>query len=218
MRKFIQFIVVVFLIICTLSYNSFAQTCRADLEMKLLASTVQLYIDTDLGTAICTGIIVAKNSYSTGILTAKHCTQNAEEIYIDGFNMSTTIHYELEKYDLSYVVLFQSYLYRDAISIFKGKVLFNEGVCNLGYPRKARYSAGKVIAVMKNNLYTDNSSIPGCSGSGIINKNGQLIGILWGGYSKDKNSESVITVSSNNQAIINFLRQINKLKEVYLEN
>ena len=61
-----------------------AQACNDKAFYALMESTVQLTIEKNDSMYLCTGIIIEKDSSSVGILTAQHCTKDADEITIDG--------------------------------------------------------------------------------------------------------------------------------------
>ena len=78
-------------------------------------------------------------------------------------------------------------------------------IYTLGYPaNNERYSIGKILLKIGDSFYSNASVISGCSGSGVINDKGQLIGILWGGNQIDTMS-AYIEISH----ILKFLNQIN---------
>jgi len=171
-------------IVCVLCSNVYARDVNVDLEIyyKLKESAVSLSIYDDKGNGyLCSGIIIMENQYSTGILTAKHCIpDNTDKIFIND-KYRATKYIVADDIDVAYVELGESLLRGNPIKISSHNAKRNSYVYYMGYPSPGeKFEIGIVTwsGLKSQNVFMD--SIPGCSGSGIVNTNSELVGILWG--------------------------------------
>lgn len=181
--------------------------CSEENYYRLKESTVQLYIKTSDNYLSCTGIVIYKDEKSTGVLTAQHCTKNAIEISTfvipTGIKYTSFEFYESSKTDVAYVVFNNILRYSSPTPIARYNPRKNDDVYILGYTLfQEIYNCSKIIGIGSEHFYTDATIYPGCSGSGIINEYGELIGILYGHYSNGK------SIFVNLYSIKRFLRSI----------
>lgn len=131
---------------------------------------------------ICSGIIIKENRYSTGILTAKHCLnhKNIVKILIDG-QYEVVRQKVVKDIDVAYVEINTSLLRYNPISISKFNAKRKDNVYFLAYPGlKEKFEIGLIAFSGLKTQYVFVNTIPGCSGAGYINTNGELVGIHWG--------------------------------------
>jgi hypothetical protein len=132
---------------------------------------------------ICSGIIIKEDNYSTGILTARHCFEGKNIVKTLINDEYLVVKQELANdIDVAYIEIAQSLLRFNPISIAKYNANEHDYVYYLGYPpEKKMFEIGIVFYnTLKQQIIIMNS-IGGCSGSGVVNQNKELIGILWGG-------------------------------------
>ena len=148
----------------------------------LQESAVSLLIIRDDKVFSCSGIIITEDQNSVGILTAGHCFKgNTTRIIVNEEYVSTTFEIA-DNVDIGYVELNHSLLRYNPVKIAKANARKGDLVYYLGYPKLAeKYEVGIVTWYEIKNQYMYMVSTKGCSGAGIVNKKGYLVGILWGG-------------------------------------
>jgi len=214
MKKSIKSILLITTTIVFLfSYNSFADTCNDNAYYILKDTTVKLSIKRDDGYYRCTGIIIHEDENSTGILTAQHCVDDAKEIYIDNQYLVTSIQAS-HKIDIAYVVIDNVIMHKTAIKMAKWNISVGQSVYTLGYPGwNELYNCGVVMSSNNKCFISSSKAIGGCSGSGVINIRGELVGILWGGYVAENKKDDEFSIITHIELIRDFLKSINYLKE-----
>lgn len=182
--KKISFAIFLFFIFIS---NSCANNVNIYLEnyYKLQESAVKLTLyfkDEPNLVGTCSGIIIIEDEHSTGILTAKHCVPpNIDKIVVNHKYITRTFQ-TANDIDVAYVEIHRSLLRYNPITIATSNAKIQDYVAFLGYPSKNYvYEMGIVYLLGIKNHYILMKSIPGCSGSGVINLKGELVGILWGG-------------------------------------
>jgi len=142
--------------------------------------SVQIFtLNPELG--FCTGTVLSNENDAT-VLTCKHCITPEEETWADNVKVKLVITSATD--DLAYLIMDGNFsnkisaklgIYREPIG---SKVYF------YGQPGLiTQFSSNGAIV-----RYTDDWGwikmpiIPGCSGSGIFNRNKELIGVAWGNY------------------------------------
>ena len=152
---------------------------------KLKESAVSViiqYKDKQDVEGICSGIIITEDENFTGILTAKHCVddKNIKRVIINYKYIVNSI-VKANNIDVAYLEISTSLLRYNPIYISQSNVKYYDYVYFLGYSKKQIFELGLLIFGTGNNQYAILRSIGGCSGAGIINQKGELVGILWGG-------------------------------------
>lgn len=152
---------------------------------KLQESAVQLIIqftDKEDVVGVCSGIIITEDEKLTGILTAKHCVPpNIKRIIINHKYIVTRV-VKADDIDVAYVEISTSLSRYNPIYISQFNAKKKDYVYFLGYPSRSRmFEIGIVYLSGIKNQYIVMNSINGCSGSGVVNQKGELVGILWGG-------------------------------------
>lgn len=159
----------------------------------------------------CTGIIIHDDEKTTGILTAQHCVENVDRVIIDkrydvvSVQASKTI-------DVAYLVIDNVIMHKNSVKLARYNVSMNQLAYSLSYTSTEEiFNCGRVISIGKKSYVTDKPIKVGCSGSGVINVRGKLIGVIWGGYSL--NGKEISSIITNIKPIRDFLKSINFLKE-----
>ncbi len=206
-------IIILIVSLCLIAPNVYAQTCNDNAYNILAESTVKLNIKaTDGNYYGCTGIIIKKTNNSMGILTAKHCTATSDTIYIDSKYIVDKI-VESPMYDFSYLVINKVIMHKNPVKIAKNNARVNESVYSLGYVRtEVIYNCSVIIDKGIKHFYSDAVIKHGCSGSGVINSRGELVGIVWGGRMFPSDIEKGTAIVTNIKPIRRFLTKIKVLK------
>ena len=127
---------------------------------------------------ICTGVLIENSKNYSVTLTAKHCTDVFEEVYID-HELST--HVTSSNDDDLAIVIAPRIKDKVAIDLAHESTIIGDKVYHLGYPSSGELvSGGKVKRKTRDWQYGDYHTISGCSGGGVFNANGELVGINWG--------------------------------------
>jgi hypothetical protein len=126
-----------------------------------------------------------------GIITAKHCIVNCDEVKIDGIDINLLKNsYILSKDNLDLVVIrpIGNYLFLDALVPTKGEVL--DEIIVMGYPQHSGFNnfltttLGSIAAVEESYIYKHELILitskvkGGNSGGPLINKNGFVVGFV----------------------------------------
>lgn len=167
-------------------------------------STVQVF-GTGNGTNICTGVILDEYQGRTYVLTAKHCLSNAKEFYVGDTKVLYSIASATD--DLAYLVV-KGLIKHKAPAILATTQLKNKDILyHVGYPGIGRTkfpSKGYVVRTSDSKQLTTTLVKPGCSGGGVFNTKGELVGIAVGMYMKDQ-----ISIIEPLSDVIKFLDTIN---------
>lgn len=205
MKRLVQCLIIVF-ILFVFNTKIDAKVSNTEYSYYLLkTSTVSLTIERSNNRYYsCSGIIIKNTEKTSEILTAKHCTEKAISITVNGSYYATKI-VEAGNIDVAYLTTNRPITFTTPIELNNQNANILSKIYTLGYPaNNERYSIGKILLKIGDSFYSNASVISGCSGSGVINDKGQLIGILWGGNQIDTMS-AYIEISH----ILKFLNQIN---------
>ena len=154
----------------------------------------------------CSGVIVKENETSTHVITAKHCINVSEENYVD--NNAVTFIVTSTNDDLAYLIVNGKLKDKTPAKLATKSVNLGEAVYHIGYPNwnEEIYKAvGNVSRKTKDWVWAELTSRGGCSGGGIFNAEGKLVGILWGGLTFEP-----ITIFEPLEDIKIFLEKINQ--------
>lgn len=220
MKKYIRQLLLICTILCILSYNSYAKTCNDKSYYILKESTVKLIMKKEIENEgfeyfACTGIIVYKDEVSTGILTSQHCVgwvKKASYVVVD-YKFPVSKIYSSKILDIAYLEINKSIRHKNPVDIATYNAQHNELIYTLGYPNIAPlYSCAKVSYSTTAHTYSDAKIVVGCSGSGVINGRGKLVGIFWGAYAiRVGGKQTGDSIMINTESIRKFLYKINKL-------
>lgn len=214
MKKYIKIFTILLFVSVIFVQPSYSQTCNDRAYYILKESTVKLFIETTDGYyAGCTGIIVHKDNKSTGILTAGHCVEDANKIVID-YIYTVSKFIKAKKSDIAYLIIDDVIIHKNRVKISRYNASAGSSIFTLGYPGLNEvYNCAKILSNGLRNVYSNAKVIPGCSGSGVINIRGELIGIIWGGYFDKETKICSMSIFTNIESIRQFLKSINVLKE-----
>lgn len=148
---------------------------------QAISSTVSIFF---LGNGIgrCSGVVVKETEDNTHILTAKHCINVSEENYVD--NNLVTFIVTSPNDDLAYLIVDGQLENRTVATIGNQEAKIDETIYHIGYPDwdgKMYKANGPVNRKTNDWSWANLRSKGGCSGGGIFNEEGELVGILWGG-------------------------------------
>jgi len=130
-------------------------------------------------TGYCTGVVLKNTKNSGIILTAKHCTDNSTIIRID--NIEAVYYKNSPDNDLALIYYDQYLPNKRPVTISPNNIILSSRVYHLGYPRsKELFTNGIVSFITNDDCYAIIKTKPGCSGGGIFNTMGELVGIVWG--------------------------------------
>ena len=183
MRKILIIFIAICAIFCTSSYSqndvlkSETPEVPPSLTYLMQKSTVAIF---SIGnkTGICTGVLIENSKDYSVTLTAKHCTGTFEEVYID--NELSTYTSVSNDDDLAIVVA-PRIKNKVAVDLARKQTNIGDKVYHLGYPSEGELvSGGNIKRKSKDWQYGDYHTISGCSGGGVFNVNGELVGINWG--------------------------------------
>ena len=168
-------ILISLILICVLITPAFAQE-NTTLDI-IRQSAVSIFSTGGGGAGVCSGVVIGK----TTILTAKHCIDTYEEVYVE--NVLVKLIIASANDDLALLIIEYPIANKKPTKLAKYDAYIGESIYHLGYPRitEEYYNEGLIIRQTKDHQYAEINIISGCSGGGVWNKKGELIGIVWGG-------------------------------------
>jgi len=181
-------------------------TASKELEKKLIDQTVSI-IMVDRGIGSCSGTIVSENKYNHYVLTAKHCIDVTEEMYVEKNEVLFIITSAND--DLALIAVDGKIPGKTIAKLALTDAIVDDTVHHIAYPSGIMYKmSGKVTRNTKDWQWLDFMAIGGCSGGGIFNEEGELVSVLWGGYSHPKPKSPIKSVSEPLKDIKKFLKTI----------
>ena len=137
------------------------------------------------GLGKCSGVVVKKGETLTYILTAKHCINTNEEMYVEDNKVITMIVSATD--DLALLIIEGNIENKEAIKLSNRNAKKEETLYLIGYPSliDTYKSVGKVLKYTNDWGFAHLKVIGGCSGGGIFTKDGKLVGIIWGGFIRE---------------------------------
>jgi len=144
--------------------------------LNISKSNVQLNIFSNEGHGVCSGTIIHNELDQAIISTAKHCTEHGENIYV-GMDKVDKI-YKSEKYDVALLIINHYLKDKEAVGLPQRYSKIYEKIYYVGSPGFLYYTQGSIIFKAKDYYISTLSIFGGCSGGGVFNDNGELIGVI----------------------------------------
>lgn len=175
MKKFILGLLCLSLLFITIETRA-----NEEIEIQLQNNTVSLTIITTNRSASCSGVILTNTFYMAEILTAKHCTSIDGSILINDKYIVKIIQ-ESKSHDLALVTIFEHIPNQRPVIIARENARMGQKVYHFGYPQgKPFFSYGDVLWIGRSDAIVKLHIIGGCSGGGIVDWDGKLVGIaVW---------------------------------------
>jgi V8-like Glu-specific endopeptidase len=180
---------------------------------KMRSTSVSLLMTSDKNTGICSGTVIKNTDEESIVLTAKHCMPDkpawikifynnkwyGETIYAES---SASVDYISSKDDDLALLFFNEKIEgKTSVKIAETPLNAHELAKHIGYPEMSEYIAsGYIIRKTHKDYYIEMTAIGGCSGGGMYNIDGELIGVLYAG----------ITWTMKTTTLFNGLEDINR--------
>ena len=157
------------------------------------------------GLSICSGVVIGKDENYTYVLTCKHCLSLLEEYYVDHNKVKYII--ATPEDDLLYLIV-DGVLDKKVAVLAEMRTSLEENIYHVAYPslHKNYTSNGKIIRYSEDWGFANLKVKHGCSGGGIFNRARELVGIVWGFYSKDN-----ITIFEDIEDVKIFLEEVREI-------
>ena len=172
-------ILISLILICILITPVFAQE---NTTLDIIRESAVSIFSTGGGSAgLCSGVVLKNGLDSSIVLTAKHCIGTFEEVYIENILVKSIITSADD--DLALLIADDYIRNKKSTKLALYNPYIGMKVYHLGYPRMTEeyYSKGSIVRKSKDHLYAEMNIISGCSGGGVWNRKGELVGIAWGG-------------------------------------
>jgi len=166
-------LVLIFLLLL-ISGNGFANNIeqpdyKALLEVR--KTTVEIYGYSGANISGCSGVLIRSNI----ALTAKHCAVGYEEIYVDNHKVKSVIISPSK--DIA-VLITEEPVGNHVVKIANKMIDSKQYVFGYGRPFIDDYFiAGIYLRTTHHGALTVGTIIPGCSGAGVFNSKGELVGV-----------------------------------------
>jgi len=154
-----------------------------DVYYSMRQSVVSIFSTDDNGMGYCTGTVIKNDLHQAEVLTAKHCIDTFEEVYVE--NILVVGMLVSADDDLALLITDEMIPNHNAVKMASCRTQINDMVYHLGYPPQGLYTiSGRITNITSDHQYFLAQSIGGCSGGGVFNENGELAGVLWGGTNR----------------------------------
>ncbi len=174
----------IILTICVISTSYAYETYQAqkDVAMAQYLETVTVSImSSGRGTGICSGTIIKETDNMTYVLTAKHCVSVAEDVRVESNKVKLIMTSATD--DIAVLCVDGQIPNKDVATIGIFDLKIGETAYHLSYPNFTNYyKSGKMFRYNHDWQFLRFKAIGGCSGGGIFNSDGELVGVLWGGF------------------------------------
>jgi len=185
----------------------YEKTLPQEIYNKVEDYTVSLLMVTSNGIGSCSGTMIYEDNNAQYILTAKHCVDGALEVYVEN-NLAYRYETSLED-DMALITLKDRIYHKITANLSKRVLRRGDEVYLVGYPNTVKYTThGKMTTKVRDWIIYDMKVIPGCSGGGIFNEYGQLVGVVWGGYLYAKNENPMKSLGEGLLDVRTFLMKI----------
>lgn len=129
----------------------------------------------------CSGTVIYENKGNHYVLTAKHCIDVTEEMYVEHNKVSYIITSTND--DLAVLVVEGTIPGKNIANLSKSESYIGETIHHIGYPNEVLYkSFGTVVRKSDDWVYYNLKILSGCSGGGVFNTKGELLGVIWGNF------------------------------------
>jgi hypothetical protein len=195
-KLFVTFIASLFLL--TGAFAQSQDTCEGVCSGKfykedLKKYTMGVFHMGKFGVGYCSGTLVYESEEGSIILTAKHCIPSNEELYAGQKRVKSIRVSAVD--DLALLIVEGEYSDKEPAKFAAKNEPVGNTIYYLGYPPQYElegyYDQGPIVRYTQDWAFAKVLSIGGCSGTGVFNKDLELIGVLWGGTRTDMIFEPV---------------------------
>lgn len=157
--------------------NSLQSNNLKETIISTVKTTVPLFNIGNNAYGSCTGVILENNADKAVILTAKHCIDKKYKIFADTLRSSKNI--ISDKYDLALIILSHELVGKTSVVLAKEDVKDHTAIYTIGFPMLEVFiDIGETLMYNNDGLLVAHMKvIGGCSGGGVFNTKGDLIGI-----------------------------------------
>jgi len=196
---------ILFVILCICFI--FTVNAQADVYDTIRQSSVSIFSVGNSGSGICSGTVIENTLYGSKVLTAKHCIDIFEAVYVEKIEISYLIASKDD--DMALLILNQHIPNKTPAILAYTNAYQYEPVFHVGYPDLEEYAVnGHVYLPKGDSHYAKMIVIPGCSGGGLFNEDGQLVGVVWGSTILNVFTKNELTIYEPLTDIKRFLRNL----------
>ena len=142
-----------------------------------ITSTVRIIFGTGRGFGGCSGVVIKNTPTESVVLTAKHCLSFDGEMYVQSLEV-ISVGSSL-KSDLAYVVLDEFIPNKTPVRLSNYLPKSGDKIVAIGFPGSDLYiTKGSIFVQTPKEQYAWLEIISGCSGGGVYNTHGELIGLM----------------------------------------
>jgi len=153
---------------------------KHSLSAKAQRSTVSIF-SVGQGFGFCSGVIIGENKGYTYVVTCKHCVSPTEEILVEN-SKAKAIFTPIDE-DLALILVSGTIDNKEVVTVAEVQPERGDTVFHIGYPDFELFESwGSVLRDTNDWQWASLESKGGCSGGGVYNTRGELVGILWGGF------------------------------------
>ena len=213
MKKLISFIFILYLLIFPFSIIKTIEQPSPEVIAKIktvIPQTINYSVSLLSNDGLCSGVIIKNTPKESIVLTAKHCVHDLEGFYVNGIPVND---YGVSKNDdLAWLKINQEIPDKTYAPISLIKPKNDDIIIMTSYPSLVLDIQVGIIAYSTPDwTFAVLDIVHGCSGSGIFNTDGELIGVVWGGLAKKDQEPMPIAIFERWEDIVKFIKDNNLL-------
>ena len=144
-----------------------------------ITSSVSIFSVGDKGFGSCSGVVIKNTTTESIVLTAKHCITPKKELFVENIKIYS-VGISVSK-DLAYLKLNKFIPFKTPARLSNYIPHSKDRIAGIGYPKDELYiTKGKIFIETLNYQIAKMKVVKGCSGGGVFNEDGELIGIILG--------------------------------------
>ncbi len=176
----LSIIFTLFLVSPNYSNAQVVKTDKLDLIIpNAITSSVSIFGVGEKGYASCSGVVIKNTPTESIVLTAKHCITSEIEIFVEHLK-AYSVGISITK-DLAYIKLDKFISFKTPVKLSNYIPHAKDKITGIGYPKGELYITKGIIFLETLEHQMAKMEIKlGCSGGGVFNEDGELIGIMLG--------------------------------------
>jgi len=148
--------------------------------LRKIEKSVVSIVSYGFGIGTCSGVLVMEDEKNSYVLSAKHCIDSStEEMKVEDNKVKSI--FPAMNDDIVYLVVEGKIENKTPAPLALYNSEIGDKVYHFAYPNWQPFSSiGQIIKVNNDWQFIYMESHHGCSGGGVFNSKGEVIGILWG--------------------------------------
>jgi hypothetical protein len=144
------------------------------------------------GMGRCTGTVISNTKENTSVLTCKHCIDVDREFTVENQKVKRIV--TIPQEDVAYLLMYEPFKNKESAKIATENAKEETKVMMYGQPGYTikHIKSGEVLYYTDDWGFAKLDVIPGCSGAGLFNAEGELVGVVWGAYAEGQEERGLL--------------------------